>query len=319
MITYAAARRWIEERGVWDELARLQGFPTVEAAKQATDEFVVWSAFGKWSVASESLRAKLHPFPIPDIDSAGRYSDSSLQYHLGSGLKDARGVATFLQQFGDVGSRKQRILDFGCGLGRLLRYMVQFAPQHDYVASEVNPRAVEWLRSVYKQVNVLQADPAPPLPLADASIDAAYAFSIFTHFSEPLHQRWLAELARVIRPGGLLIVTIHGQAILDLMAQDEQVAIIMRSWQANLPELRKGYNDSGFAFYYSYPEADAADFGVDGQQFGMAFISPDYLLRNWTRYFDLVWFDPGAVAKWQDYVILRRKPREQCEWAGLAL
>jgi SAM-dependent methyltransferase len=311
MISYQGARKWIDDRNAWDELAQALGLASGEEARQSADEVVVWSAFGDGAVKSPALREKLHAYPIPDIDAAGRYSDATLLYHLGSGLTDARSVSGLIQRYAGKGPEPLKILDFSCGLGRLLRYMVQFAPQHQYVASEVNPKALEWLKGAYPQVNILQAGPTPPLDLPGDSLDAAYCFSIFTHYSEPLHEQWLEELARVLRPGGLLVLTIHGYAILNLMATDAYVRTIMRLGEASIDALRETVDATGYAFYLSYFEPDAPQLGVDGNQFGMAFISPDYVLRHWTSHFDVVWFDPGAVAKWQDFVVLRCKPQEQ--------
>ncbi len=51
---------------------------------------------------------------------------------------------------------------------------------------------------------------APPLPLADGSLDLAYAISIWSHFAPELGLRWFEEMHRVIRPGGHLVCTTHG-------------------------------------------------------------------------------------------------------------
>ena len=54
----------------------------------------------------------------------------------------------------------------------------------------------------------------PPLPFAAASFDAAYALAVFTHLGEDLAHAWMDELARVLRPGGHLLVTdFHPDAV----------------------------------------------------------------------------------------------------------
>ena len=53
-------------------------------------------------------------------------------------------------------------------------------------------------------------DNAPPLPLADGSLDLVYAISIWSHFAPELGLRWFEEMHRLIRPGGHLVCTTHG-------------------------------------------------------------------------------------------------------------
>ncbi len=51
----------------------------------------------------------------------------------------------------------------------------------------------------------------PPFDLADASVDIAYGLSVLTHLTRDVQKAWLTELARVIRPGGLAMLTYHDE------------------------------------------------------------------------------------------------------------
>ena len=50
------------------------------------------------------------------------------------------------------------------------------------------------------------------------------------------------------------------------------------------------------------------DFGFDVDNFGMAFISPDYIERDWGKLFDIVRIDTGVVGNRQDVLLLRKRP-----------
>src|SRR5262249_14848680 len=50
-----------------------------------------------------------------------------------------------------------------------------------------------------------------PLRYRDASFDLVYAFSVFTHLPESLQLAWMGELRRVLRPGGYLLISLHGE------------------------------------------------------------------------------------------------------------
>ena len=63
---------------------------------------------------------------------------------------------------------------------------------------------------------------APPLPYADNSFGLIYAFSVFTHLPAELEAAWVDELRRVLRPGGHLVISTHGDAYLDRLEEGER-------------------------------------------------------------------------------------------------
>jgi SAM-dependent methyltransferase len=108
--------------------------------------------------------------------------------------------------------RPRAVFEFGCGCGRLARWV---APQVEgaggtFSGSDLNPRLVRWcqanLPGRYHR-NRLR----PPLRLASGSQDLAYAFSVVTHLTRPVAEAWAAELARVLKPGGLALVSFHDE------------------------------------------------------------------------------------------------------------
>ena len=109
---------------------------------------------------------------------------------------------------GEVGS----LLDFGCGCGRVTRYWS--ASSAAVSGSDVSRKAVEWCRANLPfarfELNAL----APPLAFDDESFDLVYGLSVFTHLTADLQLAWRDELRRVLRPGGILLVTTHGESYL---------------------------------------------------------------------------------------------------------
>jgi SAM-dependent methyltransferase len=103
------------------------------------------------------------------------------------------------------------VLDFGCGCGRVMRRWAGVRGP-SFFGSDYNPKLVEWCRDNlpfgHFEVNGL----APPLPFADDQFDLVYALSVFTHLTEQLQHKWIAELRRVTKPGGLVLFTTRGEA-----------------------------------------------------------------------------------------------------------
>jgi SAM-dependent methyltransferase len=56
----------------------------------------------------------------------------------------------------------------------------------------------------------------------DESFDLVYALSVFTHLTGDLQIAWRDELRRVLRPGGLLLVTTHGRSYVPRLGDDER-------------------------------------------------------------------------------------------------
>lgn len=118
-----------------------------------------------------------------------------------------------VEQFGSV-------LDFGCGVGRIMRHW-RTTKGPAWHGTDYNPALVDWCRSHLKfsefRVNALSGE----LPYEAETFDFIYAFSVFTHLSEPLQFFWINELSRVLKPGGYIWFTTHGENYLPAMTPGE--------------------------------------------------------------------------------------------------
>lgn len=100
----------------------------------------------------------------------------------------------------------ETVLDWGCGCGRVARHLHEVR----LYGCDIDAEAVAWC-----QDNLVgeytTSDLFPPLPYQDSSFDAIMACSVFTHLPRRDQFRWLKELARVLRPGGVLLASLHGR------------------------------------------------------------------------------------------------------------
>ena len=98
------------------------------------------------------------------------------------------------------------VVDVGCGTGRALPALRQVVgPGGTVIAIDVTPEMLGQVKAAGRSSHaaLVLAD-ARRLPLADNSADAVFAAGLVTHL--PDAEAGLGELARVTRPGGLLVL-----------------------------------------------------------------------------------------------------------------
>jgi SAM-dependent methyltransferase len=142
-------------------------------------------------------------------------------WFLESGRQQAAMIRESLDRHGRAIAELERLLDFGCGCGRVTRHWAELAGPEIH-GSDYNRRLVRWCVAnlTFGRFGVNRL--APPLSHPDEFFGAVYGISVVTHLPEELERKWIAELARVLTPGGLLLLTTHGERYADRLTADER-------------------------------------------------------------------------------------------------
>lgn len=209
--------------------------------------------------------------------------NSSRSEFLHVGALCASDLTKVYAQLGRRPEDDRRWLDFGSGCGRVARHLVgppaiaaSGPGAIEYTGVDVDRRQIAWAaRHLPGRFEVIPA--APPTALAAGSFDLIFTISVFTHLDEAMQEAWLAELARLLRPGGLLLATTHAPEI------------ARTSPGVTAPELAR-LDERGFLF--------RASVGPFNEQ--SAFHSEAYLLANWSRQLQPRGFFPFALGSFQD-------------------
>ena len=133
-----------------------------------------------------------------------------------------------------------RVLDAGCGTGGLLAALRQTHPALDLIGLEWSDEAARRARE--KSGAAIARGSVNALPFATASFDAVVSADVLCHAGVDPGAA-LAELHRVLRPGGRLVVNMPAYAWL-LSAHDRQVHNARR-WTAAVT--RAALRRAGFA------------------------------------------------------------------------
>lgn len=111
----------------------------------------------------------------------------------------------------------RRVLDFGCGCGRTLRWFLRDFPRVEFHGVDVDEEAIAWCRRSLPGATFFQNQPKPPLPYPDRHFDVIYCLSVFTHLDEAMQDLWLAELSRLLVPGGVVLLTVHSDLAAEIL------------------------------------------------------------------------------------------------------
>ncbi len=148
-------------------------------------------------------------FAVPPLALAyDAYSHLSLSDYKRTGELHGAFIATLIREHAPNATN---ILEWGCGPARLLRHLEgAFDHPVHLTGTDYNPDTIQWCRRALPGIRFIENGLEPPLPLDDASFDAVFVLSVFTHLSAAMHHAWRDELLRVLRPGGILILSTHG-------------------------------------------------------------------------------------------------------------
>jgi SAM-dependent methyltransferase len=144
---------------------------------------------------------------------------ADLAMFLGIGEAWAHLVSRFLPA-------EPAVLDLGCGCGKLARFLA-FDPRLSYLGVDLFKPSILWCRRAFaghaERFRFEHFNGRSPffnpggdvavtdyrLPTADGSIDLVVCGSLFTHLFEPDARHYLSEIARVLKPGGGAILSLH--------------------------------------------------------------------------------------------------------------
>lgn len=139
-----------------------------------------------------------------------------------------------------------RVLDFGGGVGSSLPYISEFFPNADITLADVSRRSLDYAaRRKIPRVEILHFD-GQRFPLPDNCFDIAIAACVFHHIEEDEHVGLMAEIRRVVRPGGLFFIFEHNpwnpmtRRVVNDCPFDENAVLI------TAPELRRRMKAAGF-------------------------------------------------------------------------
>jgi SAM-dependent methyltransferase len=218
-----------------------------------------------------------------------------------SGQQSVRDIESVLALVGRSLDSFGTVLDFGSGCGRIMLWLQHLSETCDLHGVDIDARAIGWAQDNMPWATFKVNQPLPPLDYADATFDLVFNHSVFTHIDEEYQDQWLAELQRVVKPDGLVLLTVHGEHA--FMVFEENVM----KGGGDPSVIRAELGRKGISFIHD----DAFTGGPFPDFYHSTFHAPWYVWEHWGRYFEIAAYVVRGSMGFQDFVLLRRRPEER--------
>ncbi len=246
---------------------------------------------GAWRRAVHFKNPAFERFPLPPVPNIKRVigDDDQVRFAMG-GAFIFRNVEALLGELGHSWQDFPRILDWGCGAGRLTRYLLD-AGGCQVTGADIDADNVAWCRENLHGGRFEVLSLHPPTGFADGEFDLVTGISVVTHLAEADQFAWLDELRRITRPGALVLLSIQGPT--------------QFAYNRFPPPLWRRIQQEGFLDLARDPALD----GYIGahEYYRSVMQSRSYVVDKWSRYFEVLAIE-DAIAGLQDFVVMRRGP-----------
>jgi SAM-dependent methyltransferase len=187
-------------------------------------------------------------------------------------------------EFGALPLDAARVLDFGCGWGRLTRLLARDVAPGRLFGCDPVENILEACRTTRVPATLARSDFLPRRLPFDETFDLAFAFSVFTHLSEEAHERCLGALHAGLAPGALLVVTVRPPAYMQRPPDEREYV---------------------FAPHPADPEHP--QWAGDAIHYGEAVVPLPYVRERWAQRFELLAVDLLIEDLHQVMLTLRRR------------
>lgn len=293
--TFAGKRYWFLPGSEWfgfQATASLSACPDwleVDVATGGTEDserYAVWHRLGS--------RDDLGPLP-PDANIRRVSGDTANQStYVSGGYTEFR---TLLRIFARHGSRLEersaRVLDWGCGCARVTRHVMALeCGKERTFGIDIDSGNIDWCKTNLHARNFSLVGLRPPTDLAAESFDAVFAVSVLSHLREADAAAWLPEIARIMRPGALAVLTYNGP----------QAAAANL---ATVPLMLSELEDRGFLDFRRSSSLDG--FISDREYYRFVLFTDAHARAMFERHFEIVAVEPSCLAGGQNAAVLRKR------------
>jgi len=205
-IGYQKIQRILRDAGLLTAIEKLRYFVSVARYYRNNKKFI--AANPGFKLPPEDLA--YDAYSAPDWDFYKKSGENTVSFLFSIAKKYLPDVTAY------------NVLEWGCGPARVIRHLQQaFGPEARVFGSDYNKDTIAWCAESIPGCKFVLNSLCPPLPFDSDFFEFIYSVSVFTHLSETVSQQWIAELFRISKPGGVLVISTNGDSRLNVMLPDE--------------------------------------------------------------------------------------------------
>jgi ubiquinone/menaquinone biosynthesis C-methylase UbiE len=300
------------DRAIAWEKTRMESVRSVEVIGEAFAKFegrtdYEWLSLLQRSVSEELIEGVRFPrFPADSLQAqfVGSANDGALQEACQFYIELKRWAAAANVPV----CAQSRVLDFGCGWGRYLRFFWKDVSAANIFGVDVDPSILEVCKETGVPGNLTHISPTGKLPFADGFFSHVMAYSVFTHLPKDIHLHWMTEIARVMQSGATFSLTLEPRRFLDFVEQQRDNASsspwheAMARFSSSVPTFKQAF-DAGQIAYLPTGGGDYRHADV----YGDAAVPLAFIEQHWSEYFDILTYIDDPVKFWQAVLVVRRR------------
>ena len=259
---------------------------------------------------------------VPEIDGVQMpsFPDEQLQreIHGHSGEVSLHEAHTFFREVkayasyaGRPVAPHRRMLDFGCGWGRVLRLFMKDIEPTNLFGTDSTSRFLLDARRCNPALAFMPCEKVPPTIFAPDSLDYVISWSVFSHLDEYYATRWVEEFHRLLKPGGLVMMTTQSRRFIQFCAEMRVRRAsgirLEHHWYEICADsfLDESHANSRYeAGLFLHSSTDQAP--NEGAHYGEAIIPRGFVTKNWGSMFRLIDFVDNAVRLPQALIVLQK-------------
>lgn len=202
-----------------------------------------------------------------------------------------KAIETLLGRYGVENRDGVSVLDWGCGHGRVTRHFIQQWNAARICGTDIDDENIVWCRE--HLAGEFRTTPLmPPTPFDDASFDGIFGISVMTHLSAEVQAAWLDEIARLLKPDGVALITFGGSSSV--------------AWSSVFrgPDFWRHWTETGFDDQLIDPALEGKI--ADSTYYRHTVQTQDYTRRAWSRHLDVVDIIPDFIGNLDVAVLCRR-------------
>lgn len=190
----------------------------------------------------------------------------------------------------------ESVLDFGCGWARITRCFLRDLGPSVLQGCDCDPEMVDYCATALPSYRFSVNAPLAPSAYEAGQFDLIYAYSVFSHLSEAAHLAWIEDFHRILKPGGLLVVTTRPR-------------YFVAYWPRlpYLPEFdpQQCLTDYDAGKFVHVPAQGGT--ATPSSFYGETGIPEPYIRRTWSRWFDVQRFHDDVPEVDQKVIVARRR------------